>query len=466
MVVTVVIMKVNVAYAEEIIVTKEDSEETGILQSRSASKPEIIVTKDEMYIGNVLNMYSFGNDLSCYATATIEDAEAEETNSVIYYGTVAGHLSSMDDYVLYPITLEAGYYLQARLTLPVDSQIDYDLLLFDDSLSLIKSSDYVTCMTSNTATLDESVGYLATTTEKIYICVYSVGGGSDTETYTLDYTVTTNFSETNEPDENTKEAMELSLDASGANVSGMINSVLDNDWYSFTVLDDPTYEKIRLNISSSSDNNGCKIEIYQNLISSNYYAMLQIGSGTGGEIDLPAGNYYLRVVSTNSFDDFDAGDIPVYTLSVVPVSRVDEIVISELAGYNGTTVNYGQGNKYRVDECDATQNRFGVYGVAYYIDDEGVRHRAANVQLNGIIKDQQWLEISRPDMAYVYSTGTTDSNGLYRMTFYLNSALGGLTYDSLVSTHHYDSLDVTICSEDESVAAYESFYLLKYCDNF
>ena len=98
--------------------------------------------------------------------------------------------------------------------------------------------------------------------EEVYICVYSVGGGSQTEAYTLDYSVTTDFSDSSEPDENAKEAKTLNIGGAGANVTGNLNSPIDNDWYSFTVLDSPQYDKIRLSIDSSSDANGCNIEIY------------------------------------------------------------------------------------------------------------------------------------------------------------------------------------------------------------
>ena len=200
-------------------------------------------------------------------TQNSEVAVEEDSTSKIYYGTMTGKLSKTNDYLMYPAKLSAGEYLQAKLTLPTDPQIDYDLLLFDSSLSLIKSSDYVTCTTSEMATLDESIGYIANKDETVYVCVYSVGGGSNTESYTLDYTITTNFSDSSEPNENAKEAIDLSMNEMGANVSAKLNSPLDNDWYRFIVKEGDSYDKVRLNISSSSTTNGCKIEIYKNLVS-------------------------------------------------------------------------------------------------------------------------------------------------------------------------------------------------------
>ena len=396
-------------------------------------------------------------------TQNSEVAVEEDSTSKIYYGTMTGKLSKTNDYLMYPAKLSAGEYLQAKLTLPTDPQIDYDLLLFDSSLSLIKSSDYVTCTTSEMATLDESIGYTANKDETVYVCVYSVGVGSNTESYTLDYTITTNFSDSSEPNENAKEAIDLSMNEMGANVSAKLNSPLDNDWYRFIVKEGDSYDKVRLNISSSSTTNGCKIEIYKNLVS-DYYAMLRVGYGTGGEVALDAGTYYIRVVSTNTVDDFNAGDIPTYKLSVSQTTKVDKITITDYSAYHGTeNVDYPEGKFYRVDQ--SLTNVVTVKGRAYYTDENGRSQPIANATIIGEVKDQQWEKLNRPDMSTVTSTAVTDSNGYYEMTFYLKTAVGGLSHFVTVSTHHYDLMDVTIkASSNDKATAKSKFYYLKYCD--
>ena len=396
-------------------------------------------------------------------TQNSEVAVEEDSTSKIYYGTMTGKLSKTNDYLMYPAKLSAGEYLQAKLTLPTDPQIDYDLLLFDSSLSLIKSSDYVTYTTSEMATLDESIGYIANKDETVYVCVYSVGGGSKTESYTLDYTITTNFSDSSEPNENAKEAIDLSMNEMGANVSAKLNSPLDNDWYRFIVKEGDSYDKVRLNISSSSTTNGCKIEIYKNLVS-DYYAMLRVGYGTGGEVALDAGTYYIRVVSTNTVDDFNAGDIPTYKLSVSQTTKVDKITITDYSAYHGTeNVDYPEGKFYRVDQ--SLTNVVTVKGRAYYTDENGRSQPIANATIIGEVKDQQWEKLNRPDMSTVTSTAVTDSNGYYEMTFYLKTAVRGLSHFVTVSTHHYDLMDVTIkASSNDKATAKSKFYYLKYCD--
>jgi len=293
--------------------------------------------------------------------------------------------------------------------------------------------------------------------------IFSVAGGSETDAYTLDYSITTNFSGSNEPDENAKEATALTLEADGANVTGILNSPIDNDWYSFTVVDSPAYDKMRFNVSSSSTTNGCKFELYRNVVTSDYYGMQFLGYGTGGEVEMPAGTYYLRIVSTNTFSDFNASDIPTYNLSVVPVSRVDTIRITEIKASGGNTVTYPEGTLYRVDQ--SITQFVSVKGIAYYYDEYGVLQPAANACISGKIKDEQWEAINRPDMATVYSSAITNSNGGYSMYFNLNTALGGLSDYVTVSTHHYDLMEAKVYPADnENITATRKFFYLKYCD--
>lgn len=405
------------------------------------------------------------NNIDMLSDDTTESV-SDEADRTVYYGTLTGKLSKKDDYTLYPVQLTKNEYLQVKLTLPEDDKIDYDLLLFDEKLSLIKSSDYLTC-SKGAGTLAESIGYIAKENEKIYVCVYSVLGGNDAQEYILDYTMTTNFLDSTEPNENAKEAETLTMKKAGVNVSSEINSPLDNDWYSFTVLEGPEYEKMRLYISSSSKVNGCNLELYKNVVSNSNYAMAFLGSGTGGEISLEPGVYYLRVVSTNSFTDFNAGDIPVYQLSVAPVSKVDSIEIYAFDGPNAVKFkvgeSYPEGPYFRIDEQRPTQ--VTVIGEARYKDNDGNWHNAANARVDGEIIDLQWEELNRPDMSTVYGSTITDENGIFKMKVILNSAAGTKRYKSLDSVHHYDLLKTIVYANgNENMSDDDFFYLLKLSD--
>ena len=246
-------------------------------------------------------------------------------------------------------------------------------------------------------------------------------------------------------------------------ISKEMNSPVDNDWYSFTVEDSPAYDKIRLAISSNSAVNGCKIEIYKNL-ASDYYGMQLVGYGNGGEIELSAGTYYLRIVSTNTLEDFNIQEIPTYTLSVAPVSEVDSVTITQYWAYKGTEkATYDEGTLYRVDE--SLTNVIYVRGRAYYTDENGIRKPATNVKIDGKIVDQQWENINRPDMSTVYGSAITDDSGFYEIKFTLKQALGGLSCPVTVSTHYYDLMDVIITPANEyNISAKGKFFYLKYCD--
>ncbi len=137
----------------------------------------------------------------------------DRNDPVIYYGSYTGYLTGTNDYLLYPASLSAGQYIQVKLTLPDDSSIDYDLWLLDSSFSTIKTSDYYTVTTSTmTSTLPESLGYIVSSAETVYVCVYSVGGGSTTDAYTLDYVIGEDNYDSFEPNENAKEAVGLLTD--------------------------------------------------------------------------------------------------------------------------------------------------------------------------------------------------------------------------------------------------------------
>lgn len=447
-------LNTNVVFASEYDVT-----ESPAISDIEINLPDNV----DMSIGNISvdkeSIVKLNNDtIAQYIVDEIQIVDSRnstEQDSVIYYGSDTGYLAQTNDYLLYAVNLTYGDYLQARLKLPNNPQIDYDLLLYDSSLSLIKSSDYITC-TDGSGTLDESIGYLASGDELVYVCIYSVGGGSETESYTLDYSVTTNFSDSSEPDENAKEAKTLNLGGSGAKITGKLNSPIDNDWYSFTVLDSPQYDRIRLNIQSSSSTNGCKFEIYQNLVS-DYFGMFYMGSGNGGEVVLPAGTYYLRIVSTNTFSDFNAEDIPVYTLSVAPVSKVDMVSIAYF-DLPLNKIEYNEGLYDRLEENDMVPNILVVHGRATY----GERG-AANVIISAEVYDRQWIDGKRPDLAEVYGTAITDSNGNFTMKIQLNPACGGLSYNIGYSTHHYDFMRVTVyLANNKSITDRNYFYYYKY----
>lgn len=202
------------------------------------------------------------------------------------------------------------------------------------------------------------------------------------------------------------------------------------------------------------------MEIYRNL-ATDYFVMACIGQGTRGEVELPAGTYFLRVVSTNTFVDFNAGDIPAYTLSVTPVGKVDEIAITMYSGYHGAEgVLYSEGAYYRID--DNNPNMITIFGWAYYKNSMGGKHTAANVAVTARVKNNQLEAIGRSDLAVTYGSAVTDSNGHFVMTVYMNPALGGLVYPAPMSSHYYDFMDVDLwLTYNDTISTKSHFYILK-----
>lgn len=400
-----------------------------------------------------------GNDIQTFSV------EAEQ-ESQVYYGSLSDYLTQTGDYKLYSLSLATGDYLQVQMSQPGDSAIDYDLGLYDSELNVIKGSDYYPYL-NGTTPLEESVGYLATTDQTIYIGIISNVGGSATVPFTLEFTKTTNFSGENEPNENAQEAIVLNLGTTGAKVTGNINSVLDNDWYTFTIPDDPIYAKTNLVLlyaGSLADN--CEFEIYRN-VGIGCFAMQYLAHGNGGSVELPAGTYYFRIVSTNTPSNFDENNILLYTFAVSPNRQLDGIEITMYRGYHATAnVDYPEGRYYRVD--DQNPNPVTVMGFAYNLDSMGnkctvpnaiVKVSATNLDLN-----------DAGETATTSGYAVTGDNGYFSTVIYMNPARGLRSYCGEISTHYYDLVEVNAglinadFEEEQQVLGKSYFYILDYCE--
>lgn len=402
-----------------------------------------------------------GDEISLYTEEGIETVATEDNagrESRQYYGTVSDYLSKTGDYKLYSVNLSAEDYLQARLAVPNSTSINYALVLYDSELNVIKMSHYIPYL-NETTTLEESIGYLATSDEQLYMGVFSLVGGSGTEAYTLDFSITTNYLELadgGEPNENVQEAIALDPGRQGVTVSGMINSAYDNDWSSFNVIDSPYYEKIRLNLTSNSSSNGCKMEIYKNVLEEEDYFAMELGGSAIGEreVYLPVGTYYIRVVSTNTYNDFNPGDVPFYNLSVTPVSRVDGIMITTYQAPKITEGSYHEGYSYRV--WDREDNFVNIIGLAYNLDSMGNKTGAANVRLGGKVVNTSWESEGRPDLSTTYGSATTREDGFFFMRVYLNRSYGLRYY----SGDRYDYMEVEVYLKDDNRKKTTGFFYL------
>lgn len=353
---------------------------------------------------------------------------------------------------MYSLTLSEGDYLQARLTVPNNTTMWYALALYDSELNVIKVCQYMPYLNGD-STLEQSIGYLSASGQVAYIGVISLVGGSETEAFTLDFSIRTNYSslsDSGEPNENVQEAAAMNLGESGANVSGMLNSAIDNDWFSFTVIDSPAYDKIRLQLTSAG--NRCRMEVYQNVME-DYFALQLVASGAGeGEADFPAGTYYVRVVSTNDFSAFNTADNYAYNLSVVPVSRVDGIDITEYRG-KGRNITLPDGPSFLL--YDKEPNIINIKCSAYYKDSVGNQHAAKNVKLEALVENTEYAKTST--LAKTYGTAVTGDNGYCLIGVKVNESIG----QNLYHGDWYDVMEVLVYPQyDSGVSAKDIFFYL------
>ena len=373
-------------------------------------------------------------------------------------------LSKANSYHMYSALLYTGDYLQAKLVCPQDKDADFDLLFCDEKMNIVKTSSYGTYMHNN-KTEDENLGYKSDKKQQMYIIVYCSSIGQNAGKYTLTYSMTKNGDE-NEINDNASEAKSFELGTETIVKNGTIDSPADVDWYKIVVPKNYSYDMVGLELSNTSKDNQLELQLYQN-IANNGYAMYQVGRGNRGDVELPAGEYYLKVVTTTSAQNFNRHDIPSYKLQILPVIRPDKVNIIELNGYHGTVVkkDYKEGVHYRIDETKP--NAITITGQAIRVNDKGEEVPASNAVITIRLKDREWDNLNRQDMAITEVRVRTDGNGRFVRTVQFNSTVGGASaqvhddFGQLVSIHTYDYIYIKILNNNNSVLGEDSFYVLK-----
>ena len=243
-----------------------------------------------------------------------EDILATQADTAVVVGTVSDYLTAKGDAKLYNINLPAGVYLQAQLTTPANADLDYDLYLLDAEGNILTGSDYYTYINGTAGTLPEALGYITSgDTATYYLYVLASEGGSVSESFTLDYSVST-ACDSYEIDESVRQALAFTYGAGGAYIeSRNLSSPIDNDWYVITVPSSRIYDKLKISATTASTNT-CSVEVYQN-VASEGYQMKRVGSGN--TISVSSGKYYIRVSNAKTMENFDDLDIQNYKLSMV-----------------------------------------------------------------------------------------------------------------------------------------------------
>lgn len=361
---------------------------------------------------------------------------------------------------LYNMSLPAGIYLQAQLTTPANADLDYDLYLLDAEGNILVGSDYYTYINGVSGTLPEALGYITTGDEATYyLCVLSSVGGSVSESFTLDYSVSV-ACDSYEIDENVREALAFTYGTGGAYIESRdLSSPIDNDWYVITVPSSRIYDKLRVTATTNSTNT-CSVEVYQN-ISSNGYQMKRVGSGS--TVSVTTGTYYVRVSNAKTMENYNDLDIQNYTLTITPVLNATDIVITDLRGTEGLNkvVNYpGYGTHFRTDGAGTLT----VYGVLTAKDSTtGEVYAVVGQQVNGLYYSPAWDNNNTPSNAVREGTGITNSSGEFQIPITLPNGIGVYSYYGPASTHYFDICGVSVSpSNNSSISDTETIFHLAY----
>lgn len=384
----------------------------------------------------------------------------------VQYTDVYGYLEQTGSISLLPLTLNPGVYLQAQLEQPADENIDYNLYVLNEEGIIQTFSAMQTHINSTGGTLPEAVGYITPGTEAAtyYLAVMSANGGSTTQPFALDISVSNEYDQY-EPSENPSRAGNFSLPNGGTRLEGVtLSSPIDNDWYSFVVPEDRKYDDVWINVNTGSKNI-CRYEVYRN-IGSDGYKMERLDFGIGEKyINASApGTYYIRICNHKVPEDFDASDIQGYSLTVIPRVWADEITITARNGEEGlnTIRPYPDGNSYF-----CTRNTLNIRGYVYARDRvTGEKYRVEGAHVKIEYFNPYWELNNTPVWASCSQEVVTDSEGFFWTDLKLPPAYGAFSYDAPLTTQYYDinTFTLSVIGMEETTSRTESFVQIDYSD--
>lgn len=372
-------------------------------------------------------------------------------------GTASGYLNKTGDALAYGLSIPAGVYLQARLTTPANSDLDYDLYLLNSKGYIVKGSEYITYINGTNGTLPEALGYITSgSTATYYLYVRSSKGGSTSKSFTLDYTVS-NVCDSYELDEVVSEAKVLTFESNGVAVNTRsISSPVDQDWYKITIPSSRIYDKLSMTATTDSVNK-ISIEVYQNIASSGYQ-MKKIGNGN--RVTVSTGTYYVHLCHAGTMSDFDNSDIQNYTFTILPLLKATGITITDLKsshGLNKMGTYAGYGTHFQAGSGPLT-----IYGVAYATDPTTKeRYAVESTYVDGLYYNPAWDDNSTPSNATRTGFAITNSEGKFEMVINLPPAIGVHNCAVGTYTHYFDVCGVTVSVSDNiSISDYKTIFHL------
>lgn len=241
-----------------------------------------------------------------YAYVTAAEAEADDTGSdtddeTSITQSFTDYITSEDEMKSVSFPLAEGSILNASLSCPANSNLDYNLILAsiddDGSVTPIKMSSLGTYVDPSTGkTVDEGISYVHNqgTVGHFALFVVSSAGSSTTESFTLTVSIANPGTfDSNEPNDSAFEATRIS----GLSASGSLHVENDQDWYMVN-LNSGLYEV------TAGDYN---TDVYF-VAEGNRLVKLEL---VGSRYIINAGTYFVKVYSDKTGDNFTPGS---YTL--------------------------------------------------------------------------------------------------------------------------------------------------------
>ncbi|WP_339164884.1 hypothetical protein [Siminovitchia sp. FSL W7-1587] len=300
------------AYAQ---VKKDGEMSENYIESFSVPQPRDLTDLDRSFQMEQSN--------SIEGAEQLQLTEPDAANQNGLYLNFTDYLTEEGQYkYLYPITVEPGHVLNVQLDSPNSNELDYDLYLYEvnpDNLSmtLVDVSQNRTYLNGTEGTAPENVGDYNTSEKKEYAAfVVSEKGSSTDQPFTMHVGINKN-SDIYEPDENVRTALKFSIPSipqgpTKINMRSM-DSLVDNDWFSFTVPESKSYVGIQLTLDSISQQAGYKVELYR-LVNNQLRKVPMDSSGYVTYENLISGQYYIRVTAIESTQLSQKN----YTLSILP----------------------------------------------------------------------------------------------------------------------------------------------------
>lgn len=349
------------------------------------------------------------------------------------YGSVTDYLTEegQEKYV-YPIAVNPDEVLHVQLDLPNSSELDYDLYLFEvdsntSDMTLVDLSLNRTYINGAEGTAPESVGiYNKGDKVKEYAAfVVSQVGSSITQPFTLHLAINSNPDEF-EADENVNSAVNFTLNPTGSTVIDIrsMDTLVDNDWYKFTIPTSKNYDTMNLFLDKDSRNENYKIELYQ--LENNQLKKVDISANGKAEID--SGQYYIRVTATDSVNLTGS----TYNLTILPDYQADKIYITSLEGGNYATYQFG--TRYRINgDSDLTIN--GIAGYGDYV--------LPYAEVSVTIINEHW---DPEHLRYRTETTKADENGNFSVKIHTSNSTAAYSYVGSGYIHYFDYGEVQVAS--------------------